>query len=59
MAYHRVRECTITGILVVHDKEDTGSNLANILTKCLSPERRKYLNERIMIDDKVKSYMTK
>ena len=42
---------------MVH-KEDTGSNLADILTKCLNAEKRKYLIERIMTDDKVKSYAT-
>ena len=46
------------GILVVH-KEDTGSNLADILTKSLSTEKRKDLIERIITDDKVKSYATK
>ena len=58
VAYHKIWECTAAGILVVH-KEDTGSNLADILTKCLSAEKRKYLIERIMTDDKVKSYDTK
>ena len=58
VAYHKIRECTAAGILVVH-KEDTGSNLADILTKSLSPEKRLYLIERIMTDDKVKSYATK
>ena len=58
VAYHKIRECTVAGILVVH-KEDTGSNLADILTKSLSPNKRKYLIERIMMDDKVRSYATK
>ena len=58
VAYHKVRECTAAGILVVH-KEDTGSNLADILPKSLSPDKRMYLIERIMTDDKVKSYATK
>ena len=58
VAYHEIRECTAAGILVVH-KEDTGSNLADILTKSFSPEKRLYLIEIIMTDDKVKSYATK
>ena len=58
VTYHQVRECTAAGILVVH-KEDTGSNLADILTKSLSPDKRKYFIERIMTDDKVRSYTTK
>ena len=58
VAYHKIRECTASGILVVH-KEETGSNLADILTKSLSPDKRKYLIERIMTNDKVKSYATK
>ena len=58
VAYHKIRECTAAGILVVH-KEDTGSNLADILTKSLPPEKRLYLIERIMTDDKVKSYARK
>ena len=49
VAYHKIRECTAAGILVVH-KEDTGSNLADILTKCLNVEKRKYLIERIIND---------
>ena len=58
VAYHKIQECTVARILVVH-KEDTGLNLADILTKCLSVEKRKYLIERIMTDDKVKSYAAK
>ena len=49
VAYHKIRECTAAGILVVH-KEDTGSNLADILTKSLPPDKRLYLIERIMTD---------
>ena len=58
VAYHKIRECTAAGILVVH-KEDMGSNLADSLTKSLSPDKRKYFIERIMTDDKVRSYATK
>ena len=57
IAYHKIRESTAAGILVVH-KEDTGSNLADILTKSLPAEKRVYLIERIMTDDKVKVYST-
>ena len=55
VAYHKIREYTAAGILVVH-KEDTGSHLADILMKCLSAD--KYLIERIMTDNKVKPYAT-
>ena len=58
VAYHKIRECAAANILVVH-KEETGSNLADILTKSLSPEKRKYFIEQIMTDDKVRSYATK
>ena len=58
VAYHKVRECTAAGILVVH-KEDTGSNLADILIKSLLRDKRKYFIEQIMTDDKVRSYATK
>ena len=37
VAYNKIQECTAAGILVVH-KEDTGSNLADILTKSLLPD---------------------
>ena len=39
VAYHKVRECTAAGILVVH-KEDTGSNLADLLTKSLTGKEK-------------------
>ena len=52
VAYHEIRECTASGILVVH-KEDTGSNLADILMKSLSPENRKCLIERITIQAEI------
>ena len=54
VAYHKVRECTAASILIVH-KEETGSNLADLFTKSLGKDRRVYLIERIMTDDKVKS----
>ena len=43
---------------MVH-KEITGSNLAGILIKCLTRDKRKYLIERMMTNDKVKSYAMK
>ena len=55
VAYHKIWECIAARILVVH-KEDTGSNLADILTKCLSADKRKYLMEKIMSEDKVLCY---
>ncbi len=58
VAYHKVRECTAASVLIIH-KEETGSNLADLFTKTLSPERRIYLIERIMTDDKVKSISIK
>ena len=54
IAYHKVRESVAAEIIIVI-KEDSGSNLADILTKSLSPNKRKYLRERIMIDEKVRS----
>ena len=54
VAFHKVRECTAASILIVH-KEETESNLADLFTKTLSKEKRVYLIERIMTDDKVKS----
>ena len=57
VAYDKVRESVAAEILVVI-KEDSGSNLAHILTKLLLPDKRKYLRERIMIDEKVNSLIT-
>jgi hypothetical protein len=54
VAYHKVRECVASGILTIY-KEESGSNLADILTKSLQPDKRVYLKERIMTDIKVKS----
>jgi hypothetical protein len=53
VAYHRIRECVAAGICYVI-KEDTNSNLADILTKSLPPNKRKFLRERIMVNTKVK-----
>ena len=52
IAYHKVRECVASGILIIY-KEDTGSNLADILTKALGKIQRVYLRERIMHTAKV------
>ena len=52
VAYHRIRECVAAGICYII-KEDTGSNLADILTKILPPNKRKFLRERIMVNAKV------
>lgn len=54
IAYHRVREAVAAGICYVI-KEETGSNLADILTKSLPKEQRKYLRARIMVNAKVKN----
>ena len=53
VAYHRIRECVAAGICYVI-KEGTNSNLADILTKSLPPNKRKFLRERIMVNAKVK-----
>lgn len=52
IAYHRVRECVAAGICYII-KEETGSNLADILTKSLPKEQRIYLRRRIMVNAKV------
>jgi hypothetical protein len=53
IAYHKVRECVASGILIIF-KEDSGSNLADILTKALGKLQRVYLRSRIMYTDRVK-----
>lgn len=53
IAYHRVREAVAAGICYVI-KEETGSNLADILTKSLPKQQRVYLRERIMVNAKLK-----
>jgi hypothetical protein len=58
IAYHKVRECTASNILMVY-KEETGSNLADILTKALGKEQRLYLRQRIMYNQKVKILKSK
>ena len=58
IAYHRTRECVACGIMYVH-KEESESNLADILTKALSKDKRVYLRSRIMYDVGVKSISSK
>ena len=48
VCYHKVRNSVAAGTLVVF-KESTDTNLADLLTKSLGPERRKFFRERIMI----------
>lgn len=48
ICFHKVRECVAAGILLVH-KVDTDFNLADILTKSLGPEKRKFFRSRIML----------
>ena len=45
--------CFLAGICYII-KEDTGSNLADILTKSLPKQQRVYLRERIMVNAKLK-----
>lgn len=54
VAYHKVRESVAARVLLIH-KEDSGSNLADILTKNLPKHLRVYLRERIMYTGKVNS----
>jgi len=54
IAFHKARECMAAVILTVF-KEESGLNLSDILTKSLPPAQRVYLQERIMMDVKVKS----
>ena len=51
-----IRECGADKICYVI-KEDTNSNLADFLTKYLAPNKRKYLQEPIMVNAKVKGLM--
>lgn len=48
ICYHKVRECVASGILIVM-KEDTNTNLADILTKSLSGEKRIQMHRMIMV----------
>ena len=54
VAYHRVREAVAAGICDV-TKEETNSNLADILTKSLPPDKRMCLRQRMMVNEKVKN----
>jgi hypothetical protein len=54
IAYHKVQECVASAALVIF-KEDSGSNLSDILTKSLKKDQRVYLRSRIMHTGKVKS----
>jgi len=47
ICYHRVREAVAAGIIRVA-KEDSATNLADILTKPLGLPQRKFLLERIL-----------
>ena len=47
ICYHRVREDVASGIIFVH-KVDSEFNLADILTKYFSPQKRIFLCSRIM-----------
>ena len=47
ICFHRVRECVASQIIVPH-KVGTDSNLADILTKSLPPDKRIALRSRIM-----------
>jgi hypothetical protein len=58
IAYHRTREAVAAGTMIVW-KEESGSNLADILTKSLPPEKRIYIIERIMLDEKVEAITKK
>jgi hypothetical protein len=50
ICYHKVRECVAAGILTVM-KEDTNTNLADILTKSLSSEKRVQMRKMIMVSN--------
>ena len=47
ICYHRVREACASGILRIA-KEDSTTNLADLLTKNLPRDRHKFLAERIL-----------
>ena len=53
IAFHKVRETVAAGTIIVY-KEESGSNLADILTKCLGKVQRLYIRQRIMYTEKVK-----
>ncbi len=52
VAFHKIRSSVSCSILYVI-KEESGSNLSDILTKSLPPDQRVYLRERIMYTTKV------
>ena len=56
VAYHPIRKCVAAGIYYII-KDDTGSNLADILTKTLAPNKRKFLREIIMVNAKKQGLM--
>ena len=49
ICYHKVRESVAAGIIFVF-KENSETNLADILTKSLNAVRRKFLRSKIMLD---------
>ena len=50
ICFHTIRECVAAGIVIPH-KVHTDSNLADMLTKALPPDKRKELRSRIMFSD--------
>ena len=50
ICYHKVRESTAAGIVYVL-KEDTSTNLVDLLTKSLPADKRKFLRSCIMLDE--------
>ena len=50
ICYHKVREAVAAGILLVY-KENSETNLADILTKALNAVKRKFLRSKIMLDE--------
>ena len=51
ICYHKVRESCVAGIIYMF-KEDSETNLADILTKVLDGFKRWKLRSMIMLDDK-------
>lgn len=51
ICYHTIRECVAADILTVH-WVDTHFNLADILSKSLPKESRKFLRSEIMYTDR-------
>ena len=49
ICYHYCRSATAAGVTLVH-KEDSETNLSDILTKSVSAPKRKALRERIMVN---------